>query len=101
MDDSPATAHGDIPDTARRGAPADARGSTTRARTRLRELAEQLRGDRDAVDDARTRALFATTANLLAALEDAFADAEDHLAGPDATPGRLRLVPEPSDHRTP
>ncbi|HEY3506042.1 MAG TPA: hypothetical protein VGN37_25055 [Actinocatenispora sp.] len=101
MDDSPATAHGDIPDTTRGGVPADAQGSTTRARAGLRALAEQLRGDRDAVDDARARALFATTANLLTALDDAFADVEDHLAAPDSAHGRLRLVPQPSDHHAP
>lgn len=49
---------------------------TTRARIRLGELVTQLRDDSAAVADPCTRALFATTADLLAALEDAFADAQ-------------------------
>lgn len=46
-----------------------------RARIRLGALARELRDDLDRVSDPRTRALFATTADLLVALEEAFADA--------------------------
>lgn len=95
MDDSPSAARGDTRTDVSTGR-TDARGSATRARARLRELADQLRDDRDTVDDPRTRALFGTTANLLAALDDAFADVEDHLAA--ARPTGLRLVPDPPAH---
>ena len=50
--------------------------AVVRARTRLRELVTQLRDDVDTVADARARTLFATTADLLVVLEEAFADLE-------------------------
>ncbi len=50
------------------------------ARARLRELSAQLRTDADTVADAHTKALFATTSDLLTALEQAFADADHHAA---------------------
>lgn len=54
----------------------DPRQQPMRARARLRELAAQLRDDVGTLADPQTRALFATTADLLTALEQAFADAQ-------------------------
>lgn len=45
-----------------------------RVRLRLEELTVQLRSDLDMLVDPQTRALFGTTADLLAVLEQAFAD---------------------------
>ncbi|MFG2500840.1 hypothetical protein ACGFSB_21840 [Streptomyces sp. NPDC048441] len=47
-----------------------------RARARLQELVVQLRDDLPSVADPRARNLFETTANLLVALDEAFADAQ-------------------------
>lgn len=47
-----------------------------RARAQLLELAQQLRDDLGRLPDPSTRTLFATTADLLVTLEEAFADAE-------------------------
>ena len=55
----------------------DPRRHTMQMRRRLNDLADQLREDVEKVDDARARALFETTAEVLLGLEKAFADYEE------------------------
>lgn len=54
------------------------RQQVARIRAGLHDLALQLRADLDTVDHPQLRALTCTTADLLDALEQAFADAEKH-----------------------
>jgi hypothetical protein len=55
----------------------DPRRHTMQMRRRLTDLAEHLREDVEKVDDARAKALFETTAEVLLGLEKAFADYEE------------------------
>ncbi|MET9059177.1 hypothetical protein ABZX99_15295 [Streptomyces antibioticus] len=57
------------------------RGPSLRARARLRELVLQLRDDLPSITDPHARNLFATTADLLVALDEAFADAQARASG--------------------
>lgn len=55
----------------------DPRRHTMQMRRRLTDLAEHLREDVEKVHDARAKALFETTAEVLLGLEKAFADYEE------------------------
>ncbi|MDN6177574.1 MAG: hypothetical protein L0J08_03390, partial [Micrococcaceae bacterium] len=55
----------------------DPRRHTMQVRSRLTELAEHLREDVDKVDEPRFKALFETSAEVLAGLEKAFAGYEE------------------------
>jgi hypothetical protein len=55
----------------------DPRRHTMKTRTKLTGLADHLREDVGKVDDARAKALFETTAEVLLGLEKAFADYEE------------------------
>lgn len=57
-----------------------------RARARLQALVLQLRDDPPLVSDPHARNLFATTADLLVALDEAFADVQGRAAGSDVRP---------------
>jgi hypothetical protein len=55
----------------------DPRRHTMQMRSRLTDLAAHLREDVRKVDDARAKALFETSAEVLLGLEKAFADYEE------------------------
>jgi hypothetical protein len=56
----------------------DPRHHATQVRERFHELVEHLRSDVTKVTDPRAEALFETSAEVLAGLEKAFADYEQH-----------------------
>ena len=56
----------------------DARVHARNIKSQLHELIEHLRRDVERVDDARARALFETSAEVITGLEKAFSDFENH-----------------------